>query len=108
MSEHNAVGGAPGGREVLVTGCSSGIGRHVVNGLKDRGYRVFATARKPEDVSALAAAGHEALQLDLADSNSIQAAVEGVRARTGGRLYATWGGTPCAGSSRPMFSVPMS
>ncbi len=77
-----------GGREALITGCSSGIGRHVADGLRDRGYRVLATARKPEDVAGLQAAGHEALQLDVTDSASIAAAVEEVLERTGGRLYA--------------------
>ncbi len=76
------------GREVLITGCSSGIGRHVADRLRDRGYWVFATARKPEDVLALEGAGHEALQLDVTDSASIAAAVEQVLERTGERLYA--------------------
>jgi NAD(P)-dependent dehydrogenase (short-subunit alcohol dehydrogenase family) len=55
--------------------------------LKDRGYRVFATARKPEDVERLASEGLEALQLDLDDSDSINAAVDTILERTGGRLY---------------------
>ncbi len=82
------VGGVSHARPVLVTGCSSGIGRHVVDGLRGRGYRVFATARKPESVAALAAAGHEALQLDVTDSDSIAAAVAEVLERCQGRLYA--------------------
>lgn len=77
-----------GDRPVLVTGCSSGIGRHVVDGLRDRGYPVIATARKPADVAALKAAGHESLQLDVADSGSITAAVDAALECTGGRLYA--------------------
>ena len=40
-------------RNVIITGCSSGIGRCVAEGLKERGYRVFATARKKRDVDAL-------------------------------------------------------
>jgi NAD(P)-dependent dehydrogenase (short-subunit alcohol dehydrogenase family) len=74
-------------RTILVTGCSSGIGRCVARGLKARGYRVFATARKPQDVEALAAEGLESLQLDLVDSGSIAAAVTEILARTGGRLF---------------------
>ena len=42
-----------GNRAILVTGCSSGIGRCVADGLRGRGYRVFATARDPADVAAL-------------------------------------------------------
>ena len=79
---------APIPRSILITGCSSGIGRCVAEGLQARGYRVFATARKPEDVEALTTAGFEALQLDLDDSASIQQAVENVLGQTGGRLYA--------------------
>jgi NAD(P)-dependent dehydrogenase (short-subunit alcohol dehydrogenase family) len=73
---------------VLITGCSSGIGRCVAQGLKARGYRVFATARRREDVEKLTAEGLESLQLDLTDSGSIAAAVGELLARTGGRLYA--------------------
>lgn len=75
-------------RSVLITGCSSGIGRCLADGLKVRGYRVFATARKPTDVQALAEAGFEALTLDLASSASIRAAAAEVLARSGNRLYA--------------------
>lgn len=76
------------GKTILITGCSSGIGRHCAEGLRQRGYRVFATARKPEDVAVLRAEGFEAFRLDLADSDSIRTAVEQVLAATGGELYA--------------------
>ncbi|MFZ1713392.1 MAG: SDR family NAD(P)-dependent oxidoreductase, partial [Nitrosomonas sp.] len=36
---------------VLITGCSSGIGYCVAQGLHARGYRVFATARREESVA---------------------------------------------------------
>jgi len=49
---------------------------------------VFATARRPEDVSRLAAEGLESLQLDLDDSDSIHRAAEEVLSRTGNRIYA--------------------
>ncbi|MCW3479123.1 SDR family oxidoreductase [Neisseriaceae bacterium JH1-16] len=73
---------------ILITGCSSGIGECVARGLAQRGWRVFATCRKPADVERLAAAGLEALQLDVDDSASIDAALAEVLARTGGRLDA--------------------
>lgn len=73
---------------ILITGCSSGIGLCVAEGLAARGYRVFATARKAQDVAMLQAKGLETLPLDLDDSASIQAAVDEVLARTGGRLDA--------------------
>lgn len=75
-------------KSILVTGCSSGIGRHAAEGLATRGYRVFATARKPDDVEALKAAGLEGLRLDVSDSASIHAAVDEVLGRTGGTLHA--------------------
>ena len=74
-------------RNVLITGCSSGIGRHVAEGLRDRGYRVFATARKQEDVSELIALGLDSVQLDLSSSASIRAAVNRILEETKGSLY---------------------
>lgn len=75
-------------KSILITGCSSGIGLCVARGLKSRGYRVFATARKARDVQQLEADGFESLQLDLADSDSIATAVDEILERTGGTLDA--------------------
>ncbi|MFA5241032.1 MAG: SDR family NAD(P)-dependent oxidoreductase [Sulfuricella sp.] len=75
-------------KSILITGCSTGIGLCVAEGLQKRGYRVFATARKAADVEMLAARGLESLQLDIADSASITAAVDEVLRRTGGTLHA--------------------
>jgi NAD(P)-dependent dehydrogenase (short-subunit alcohol dehydrogenase family) len=75
-------------KSVLITGCSTGIGNCLAHGLRERGYRVFASARKEADVAALSAAGFASLQLDLDSSGSIRAAVETVLERTQGRLYA--------------------
>jgi len=75
-------------KAVLITGCSSGIGRCVAHGLKARGWRVFATARQPADADRLRAEGLESVLLDLRDSASIRAAVMAVLDRTGGRLEA--------------------
>ena len=74
-------------KSVLITGCSSGIGRCAAESLKARGYRVLASARRWEDVARLTAEGFEALTLDLADSDSIARAVETVQQWTEGRLY---------------------
>ena len=74
-------------RNVLITGCSTGIGRCVAAGIKQRGFRVFATARKQEDVDELINAGFESVQLDLANSASIISAVDYVKYKTKGRIY---------------------
>lgn len=75
---------------ILITGCSSGIGYTCAHGLRHRGWRVFATARRPEDVARLADEGLEALQLDISDSASIEAAVTDILQRTGGTLDAVF------------------
>jgi NAD(P)-dependent dehydrogenase (short-subunit alcohol dehydrogenase family) len=77
----------PAERPVLVTGCSSGIGLAAARGLRERGYPVFASARRPADVARLRAEGFDAVPLDLDDDASIAAAVAAVLERTGGRLY---------------------
>ena len=74
-------------RTVLISGCSSGIGYCVALGLRERGYRVLATARDSADVNVLTDRGFEALRLDLNDSDSIDSAVNSVFERTGGELF---------------------
>lgn len=73
---------------IIVTGASSGIGAHCARALKAEGWRVFATARKPEDIAALEADGLEALYLDYTEPASIEKLVADVTALTGGRLDA--------------------
>ncbi|MGZ5849530.1 MAG: SDR family oxidoreductase [Methyloceanibacter sp.] len=74
-------------RSILITGCSSGIGLCTARTLKARGWRVFAAARKPEDVARLKEQdGVESLYLDYAEPASIAAAAEHVLEATGGTL----------------------
>ncbi len=75
-------------RTILITGCSSGIGYHCARGLANRGWRVFATARRQEDVERLAGEGLESLRLDLDEPDSIAAALDETLERTNGRLDA--------------------
>jgi NAD(P)-dependent dehydrogenase (short-subunit alcohol dehydrogenase family) len=75
-------------KSVLITGCSSGIGRALALGLHQRGYRVFATVRQARDMAHLAALGLESLALDLTSSESIRQALDEILTRTQGRLYA--------------------
>ena len=77
-------------RTIIVTGASSGIGAYCARALKRDGWRVFATARRPEDLSALEADGIEALYLDYTEPESIAALVDTVLARTGGTLDALY------------------
>jgi len=75
-------------RSVLVTGCSTGIGRACVNRLATHGWRVFAGIRSETDAEAVAAEPGEVvpLRLDVTDGEAIAAAAELVAAPTGGRL----------------------
>ena len=75
-------------RSILITGCSSGIGWQCAVGMKARGWRVFATARKPGDLARLEAEGVEALFLDYAERDSVTACAADVARRTGGKLDA--------------------
>jgi len=74
-------------RTVLVTGCSTGIGYTCALGLKQRGYRVIATARSEVDLARLSALDLEVVQLDYANPDSIAACAGEVLEMTGGRLY---------------------
>ena len=76
-------------KSILVTGCSSGIGLCAARVMKSRGWRVFATARKPEDIARLRdEIGVESLYLDYAEPRSIEDAATHVLDATGGRLFA--------------------
>ncbi len=75
-------------KTILITGCSSGIGYSAAVLLKNRGHHVIATARNPADVARLKQEGFTALQLDLADSESIKLAVNQALDLTGGTLDA--------------------
>lgn len=57
---------------VLITGCSSGIGRALADAFKAGGYAVWATARKENDLTALEQAGFNAVQLDVNDGQALQ------------------------------------
>jgi NAD(P)-dependent dehydrogenase (short-subunit alcohol dehydrogenase family) len=75
-------------RTILVTGCSSGIGAYCAQALKSEGWRVFATARKPDDIDRLKSLGFEVYFLDYRDPVSIKRLVDNVLNATGGTLDA--------------------
>jgi NAD(P)-dependent dehydrogenase (short-subunit alcohol dehydrogenase family) len=62
-------------KAVLITGCSSGIGRATAMRLAGAGWTVYATARRPETLFELEAAGCRTLALDVTDEQSMQAVV---------------------------------
>lgn len=62
----------------LITGCSSGIGYATAERLLDDGHRVYATARRPETLTALEAKGATTLALDVTDEASMTAGVQKV------------------------------
>ena len=101
-------------KAVLITGCSSGIGRATALRLARSGWTVYASARRPESIAELGDAGCRTLALDVTDEESMRAAVDTVeQARGRGRGAdqqrrlqperrdrdgARW--RPCGGSSR--------
>ena len=68
-------------RAVLVTGCSSGIGRATAERLAAAGWTVYASARRLEAVEELS--GCRPLRLDVTDDESMQAAVERIEREEG-------------------------
>ena len=63
---------------VLITGCSTGIGRAAAERLARAGHTVYATARREEAIADLAEAGCRTLALDVTDETSMRAAVDHV------------------------------
>ncbi len=73
----------PNSQVVLVTGCSTGIGRALARELKVAGHRPFASARRLDSIADLASTGIETLPLDVNDPGSIAAAVDAIVERAG-------------------------
>jgi NAD(P)-dependent dehydrogenase (short-subunit alcohol dehydrogenase family) len=70
-------------RAVLITGCSSGIGRATAERLVADGWTVYATARRLETLTDLERKGCRTLALDVTDEASMAAAVEAVKQAEG-------------------------
>ena len=66
-----------------MTGCSSGIGMATAKHLSQRGWEVYATARRLESIEELAGSGCRLLQLDVTDEGSMVAAVRKIEAERG-------------------------
>jgi NAD(P)-dependent dehydrogenase (short-subunit alcohol dehydrogenase family) len=70
-------------KAVLITGCSSGIGRATALRLAGSGWSVYATARRPDSIAELSDAGCHTLALDVTDEDSMRAAVDAVEQAEG-------------------------
>jgi NAD(P)-dependent dehydrogenase (short-subunit alcohol dehydrogenase family) len=70
-------------KAILITGCSTGIGRATALRLASRGHNVYATARKLDAIRDLGDAGCKTLALDVCDEASMRAAVDQVEAAEG-------------------------
>lgn len=68
---------------ILITGCSSGIGRATAEHLARAGHPVYATARSLDSVEDLKASGCRTLALDVLDEESMSAAVQAVESEQG-------------------------
>jgi len=92
-------------KAVLITGCSTGIGRATAVRLARAGETVYASARRAESIGDLESEGCRVLALDVCDEASMRAAVEGVERREGavGALVNNAG----YGSEGPLEEVPM-
>src|SRR4029453_11384259 len=75
-------------RTILITGCSSGIGYASAMMLKEKGWRVLATARKDADIVRLETQGFEVFRLDYTEPVTISECVAEVAERTEGKLFA--------------------
>jgi NAD(P)-dependent dehydrogenase (short-subunit alcohol dehydrogenase family) len=83
VNDYHIVGRAGSSRAVLVTGCSSGIGRATALALAQAGFPVWASARKAGGLTELERAGCRVLELDVTDERSRIAAVRRVEAEHG-------------------------
>jgi NAD(P)-dependent dehydrogenase (short-subunit alcohol dehydrogenase family) len=79
-----------GGRTILITGCSSGIGYDAAHGLRAAGWRVFASCRKAEDCARLTMEDFESPRIDYEDAESIVTGLATVLEATGGTLDAVF------------------
>jgi len=66
------------GQIVVITGCSSGIGRALAEEFHARGHRVFATARKLSALESLEKKGIETRSLDVTNAQSVRSAIDSV------------------------------
>lgn len=74
-------------KTILITGCSSGIGKASAVDLQRKGFRVIATARARDDLDMLEHLGLEVHQLDVTDAASITRLTDYIRKTAGNSFY---------------------
>ena len=95
----------PISKAVLISGCSTGIGRATAAHLASKGWTVYATARRLESIKDLGQKGCKLLAMDVCDEGSMRAAVDVVEKAEGavGMLINNAG----YGQEGPVEEVPM-
>lgn len=71
---------------ILITGCSSGIGYQTALYLQEKGYKIFATARKEQDVLKLQELGLTSFLLDVTKHQTITDTLDKILKQTNGKL----------------------
>ena len=93
-------------KSILVTGASTGIGRHLTETLAKNGYHVYAGARKDEDLADLDAMDNvTAVRLDVTKQEQVDAAVELIK-KKGTGLYALVNNAGVGGGG-PVVETPI-
>jgi NAD(P)-dependent dehydrogenase (short-subunit alcohol dehydrogenase family) len=93
-------------KSILVTGASTGIGRHLTETLAENGYHVYAGARKDEDLADLDAMDNvTAVRLDVTKQEQVDAAVELIK-KKGTGLYALVNNAGVGGGG-PVVETPI-
>lgn len=77
-----------GKKSILITGCSSGIGRDAAKELREQGWQVFASCRAQADCDRLRAMGFDSPRIDYQDPGTITDGLAQVLEKTGGTLDA--------------------
>lgn len=76
-------------KNIIITGCSSGIGYDTAFYLHNNGYKVYATAKKQEDVDRLKKEGLKSYLLDVTDPSAIENMLR-IIIKNDGELYAVF------------------